>query len=255
MTSMAARPGTVPLARALSKLGHASRSDAHELVRRGHVSVDGRVVTDPACPVVPERARITIGGSAVARAVLRYIVLNKPRGYVTTTRDPEGRPTVMDLVSGCGTRVFPVGRLDWATSGVLLLTNDTVFSDWVTNPANAVPRVYVVTVRGALTDEAAAALQSGVVSRGERLFADGVVVRKRSARETHLLVTLSEGKNREVRRLFDAVGHEVSRLQRVSFGGVSLGSLEMGAWRDVTVPEIRHAFPGAPLRGGSRNAR
>jgi 23S rRNA pseudouridine2605 synthase len=234
----------VPLARALSKLGVTSRADAAALIRDGRVSVDGRVTRDPAAPVVPERARLAIDGAAARRAPRLVLALHKPRGVVTTTRDPEGRPTVLDLVADAPARVVPVGRLDLATSGLLLLTNDTRFADWVTDPAHAVPRTYAVTVRGEVSDASAEAMRRGVADRGERLQAGRVEVRKRSGRETHLLVVLTEGKNREVRRLVEAVGHEVTRLTRTSFGGLALGTLPPGAWRTVTSAELTAAFPG-----------
>lgn len=239
----------------MSKLGLASRSEAIALVLDGRVTVSGRVVWDPGAPVVPETARITIDGAATARSGWLTILLNKPRGVVTTMRDPEGRPTVRDLVADAPGRVVPVGRLDFATSGLLLLTSDTRFGDWITDPANGVPRSYAVTVRGELPDERARLLERGVEHDGAILAATSVLVRKRSARETHLLVTLTEGKNREIRRLFDAVGHEVTKLARVSFGGLELGALQPGRWRVVGEEELRRAFRGAPIAGGATEGR
>ncbi len=239
-------PATVPLARALSKLGVASRSEAVALVRGGRVAVDGRVVRSPASPVVPEHAAIEIDGRPIRRASTVTILLNKPRGVVTTSRDPQGRPTVLDLAADAPGRVFPVGRLDLATTGLLLLTNDSRFADWVTDPASQVPRTYVVTVRGLVDDRTRDVLASGVEIGGERLQPAGLRVRKRSRRETHLVVTLTEGKNREIRRLFDAVGHEVTRLTRVAFGGLMLGDLPPGRWRVVPEAELDAAFPGRP---------
>jgi 23S rRNA pseudouridine2605 synthase len=239
----------VPLERALSKLGAASRSEARQLVRAGRVTVDGRPVTDPLLPVVPETARLEIDGRPVRRPAPRTILLHKPRGVVTTRFDPEGRPTVYGCLADLAAHVVPVGRLDAATTGLLLLTNDTRFADWVTDPAHAVPRIYLVTVRGELADATARRLEEGVEESGERLAARSVVVRKRSRRETHLVVELTEGKNREIRRMLAAAGHEVTRLKRVAFGGLELGDLPPGKWREVTPEELRAAFPGAPLRG------
>ena len=252
---MLRRPGTVPLARALSKLGLASRSEAVRLVRDGRVTVNGVVVEDPAVVVVPESARIVIDGAPRATPARLTVLLNKPRGVVTTVRDPEGRPTVMGLVADAPARVMPVGRLDVATSGLLLLTNDSRFGDWITDPAHAVPRTYAVTVRGELSDADASRLAHGVEDRGEVMRASSVVVRKRSARETHLLVTLTEGKNREVRRLLGVVGHEVTKLSRVSFGGLELGTLRPGEWRMIDGAELRAAFPGAPIADGPARRR
>ncbi|MFP5286434.1 MAG: pseudouridine synthase [Thermoanaerobaculia bacterium] len=251
------KKGRVPLERALSKLGLASRSEARALVRDGRVAVDGRPVTDPLFEVVPERARIEIDGRKAERPRPLTLLLHKPRGVVTTRSDPEGRPTVYGCLGDLDVHVVPVGRLDAATSGLLLLTNDTRFADWLTDPRNEVPRVYVVTVRGELSDAQARRLEQGVEDEGETLAARSVTVRKRSKRETHLVIELTEGKNREIRRMLAAVGHEVTKLKRVSFGGLELGELPPGSWREVGEDELREAFPGAspPLRRRSGNAR
>src|SRR5206468_6058513 len=141
-----------------------------------------------------------------------------------------------------GRGLVAVGRLDMATSGLLLLTTDTKLADWIADPANDVPRVYAVTVRGRITGEEAARVRSGITIRGERLAARDVIIRKSSSRETHLIVELREGKNREVRRLFDAIGHEVTRLKRIALGGLELGALEPGQWRQLSREEIAAAF-------------
>ena len=167
---------------------------------------------------------------------------------MTTRRDPQGRPTVFDLVSGIEGHLVAVGRLDLATAGLLLLTTDTRLADWLTDPRNRVPRVYTVTVRGELGDDAAASLTKGLDIDGERMAADAVVVRKRSRRETHLVVRLSEGRNREIRRLLEAVGHEVTSLRRVAFGGLELGILQPGQWRDVDRSEFDSAYSARDRR-------
>jgi 23S rRNA pseudouridine2605 synthase len=229
----------VPLNRALSKLGILSRAQATAAIRAGRVRVDGRVVDDPAYPVIPERARIAIGDEPQAGAVWRTILLHKPRGVVTTRRDPEGRRTVFDVVGGGSRGLNAVGRLDRATSGLLLLTTDTQFANWITDPANAIPRTYVVTVRGEVTQAELPTLPAAIT------------LRKASARESHLVVELRSGRNREVRRLFEGIGHEVTRLKRVQFGGLELQLLEPGQWRDVSREELRAAFPGARISRGA----
>lgn len=241
-------PGQVPLDRALSKLGAASRTEARAHIAAGRVTVGGLVVRDPSTPVTPETADIALDGLPVARAPRRVIVLNKPRGCVTTRRDPRGCPTVFDVLGTAGDGVQAVGRLDQATSGLLLLTNDTRLADWLTDPTSGVPRLYVATVRGLVTDAVARGLIEGLVDRGERLAATEATVLKRSRRESRLRLTLTEGRNREVRRLCAAIGHEVTRLVRVAYGGVALGDLAPGAWREVTPAELAAAFPGAPGR-------
>lgn len=242
------QPSRVSLERALSKLGLASRSEARDLIRAGRVAIDGEPETDPLREVIPERIRIEIDGRPAQRAAPLTILLHKPRGVVTTRSDPQGRPTVYGCLEGLDTHVVPIGRLDAATSGLLLLTNDTRFADWVTDPANGVPRIYAVTVRGKLSEETAKSLEEGIEEAGEILAARSVAIRKRSKRETHLIVELTEGKNREIRRMLAAAGHEVTRLKRVSFGGMELGDLEVGKWRVVPIDKLRAAFPGAPTR-------
>jgi 23S rRNA pseudouridine2605 synthase len=232
----------VPLNRALSKLGILSRSAATDAIRAGRVRIDGRVETRPHAPVVPERVRIAVDGAVQTRAPWRTILLYKPRGVVTTRRDPEGRPTVYDLLGEPEQRLVTVGRLDLATTGLLLLTSDTRLANRLTDPASAVPRLYLVTVRGRVDDDAVATLVAGVRVGGERLRASAVTARKRSHRETHLAVELREGRNREVRRLFEAIGHDVVRLKRVRFGGLELGSLKPGAWRELSHDEVARAF-------------
>ncbi|MBY0496097.1 MAG: rRNA pseudouridine synthase [Cyanobacteria bacterium] len=245
--------GTVSLERALSKLGLASRSQARALITQGRVRVDGAVLTNPSIRIVPERVAIEIDGTArerVREAVT--ILLHKPRGYVTTRSDPEGRKTVYDLLADLPDRVVPVGRLDRATSGLLILTNETQLANWLTDPSTEIPRVYLVTARGEVTDEDAARLTAGVISRGERIAPADVVVRKRSKRESHVIMTLTEGKNREIRRLFDAIDHPVTQLRRVQFGGLQLGDLAPGQWRRVGEAEVSAAFPAYASRRAPR---
>jgi 23S rRNA pseudouridine2605 synthase len=226
--------GRVALERALSKLGLASRRDAQRLIRDGAVSVNGRVVTDPLAPASPEQDAIVVGGAAAARRAWRTIAFHKPRGCVTTRRDPAGRRTVFDVLGSSADGLVAVGRLDLATTGLLLLTSDTRLAEELTNPENAVVRRYAVTVRGEVSDEACAALMRGLGG----LRAASVAVRKRSRRETHLLVELTEGKNREVRRLFAAVGHEVTKLLRIAYGPIELGTLQPGEWRELSADEF-----------------
>jgi 23S rRNA pseudouridine2605 synthase len=232
----------------LSKLGILSRAQAIEAIRAGRVSVNGRVVRDPAAAVVPERARIAIDRRTETRTAARTILFNKPRGVVTTRRDPEGRRTIYDVLGEAGRALIAVGRLDLATSGLLLLASDTRLANWITDPVNAVPRVYVVTVRGKVDEAALGRLTGGIGAGRARLRARSIALRKASARESHLTIELDEGKNREVRRLFAAIGHEVTRLIRVRVGGLVLGALGPGEWREASAEEIRAAFPGAPAR-------
>jgi 23S rRNA pseudouridine2605 synthase len=226
--------GHVALERALSKLGLASRSAGRNLVRDGVVTVNGRRETNPLAAVRPERDRIEVGGAPAPERAWRTIAFHKPRGTITTRKDPDGRPTVFDVLGPAAEGLIAVGRLDYATSGLLLLTTDPQLAERLTNPRNAVVRRYVVTARGEVSDDDGAALERGIGG----LCASSVTVRKRSRRETHLLVELTEGKNREIRRLFEAIGKPVTRLLRVAYGPIALGTLQPGEWREVTLDEL-----------------
>ena len=201
--------------------------------------MNGRVVSDPSHPVVPERARIQLDGDLAVRASWRTIILNKPRGTVTTRVDPDGRRTVFDVLGDEADSLVAVGRLDLATAGLLILTTDTQLANWLTDPANSVVRRYAVTVRGSLADESARVMVEGTDAG---IAAHSVRIRKRSSRETHLIVELTEGRNREIRRLCESRGHEVTALKRIAFGGLELGNLAPGAWREVSREEIAAAF-------------
>ena len=231
------RKGPVRLDRALSKLGMASRAEARTLIAAGRVTVGGRVKRDPAVEVTPERDDIAIDGRTAPRRAWRTIMFHKPRGVVTTRRDPQGRRTVFDVLGLEAASLVAVGRLDLASTGLLLLTSDTHLADRLTDPADEIVRRYVVTVRGSFSDDSARRLETGV----DGMRARTVVVRKRSGRETHLIVELTEGKNREIRRLCAAAGHEVIKLKRVAFGNLELGDLQPGQWREVTRAEMDEA--------------
>ena len=232
----------VPLNRALSKLGVLSRAQATDAIRAGRVRVGGRLVTDPLKPVVPERARIELDGAIASKAAWRAILFHKPRGVVTTSRDPQGRRTIYDVIGDAAAGLIAVGRLDLATSGLLILTNDTQLANRIADPASGVSRVYIVTVRGEVGPHQARQMTAGIRRGGELLRAESVAIRKASTRESHLTIELREGKNREVRRLCEAAGHEVTRLKRVSIGGLTLGNLRPGAWTEVTKADLSRVF-------------
>jgi 23S rRNA pseudouridine2605 synthase len=232
------RPGRVPLERALSKLGAFSRSQTRAMALAGRIKVNGRTVTDPLFQVVPETDRFTVDGSPVVKDAWVAIMLNKPGSVVTTRSDEKGRRTVFDLLPTELKNLHPVGRLDMATTGLLIMTNDTRLSARLTDPASAVIRVYAVTVEGLVTDEELRRAAAGVMDDGELLKPAAITLRKSSGRETHLMVELTEGKNREIRRLCAAIGHEVTKLKRVSFGCLTLGDLQPGEFRRLKREEL-----------------
>jgi len=234
------KPGQVPLERALSKRGLASRTQAREWILGGRVKVNGVLRKEPLFGVNPERAHFEIDGQAAAAAEFRSYLLYKPRGVITTRADEKNRPTVFSLLPAEAAQgLHAVGRLDWATSGLLILTNDTRLSSWLTEPENGVARVYLVSVRGEVDAETLLKIESGVSE---------ATLLKASGRESHLKLLLRQGKNREIRRLMLAVGHEVTRLKRVSYGGLELGALSPGEYRELDAAELRRVFPEAPLR-------
>ena len=238
----------MPLERALSKRGICSRGQAREHILAGRVDVDGVVCVDPLAAVHPERVALRLDGTDATATTPRLIALHKPRSVMTTRIDPQGRPTVYDALDPGLGWIGPVGRLDFATSGLLLLTNDTRLADTLTDPRTGIEREYVATVRGRVDDTVALRLMDGVEDGGERLGAACVFIEKASGRESRLRLVLREGRNREVRRMCAAVGHPVTRLLRTRYGPILLGDLAPGAWREESIEALR-AFVAASARG------
>ena len=230
------------LDRLLSKLGIASRSIAQEWISAGRVQVNQRIVRLSGTWVSWPSDTIAVDGQPLQEPNKRFILFHKPKGVITTSRDEKGRQTIFDALPREFRALHAVGRLDQATSGLLILTNDSALSSWLTDPRQGVPRRYLVTVRGELSDDRRQAALNGLLERGERLRCEALTIQKRSKRESHLEVTLTEGKNREIRRLFKALGHEVTRLRRIQYGPFRLGSLEPGGWKELPIEEARMAL-------------
>lgn len=239
--TVVAREG-VRLQKILSAAGVASRRASEQLILEGRVSVNGVVVRELGSKADPSRDEIRVDGRRLRMDVRhRYLLLNKPRGYVTTRRDPEGRPTVLDLLGRDVGYIYPVGRLDYDSEGLLLMTTDGELADRLTHPRHEVPRVYEVIVAGAPDDAALARLRRGLFIDGRRT-APADVRRGHTVRggggTTKLTLTLSEGRNRQVRRMCQAIGHPVRSLTRVAMGPLTLGRLRPGEWRDLTAAEV-----------------
>jgi len=230
--------GQVPLERALSKLGVASRSQTKKWIEEGRIAVNGRVIKNPVFLLVPEMAQITVDGKPMKRAESCTMMLYKPKGLVTTRSDEKGRKTVYSLLPVHLQHLHPVGRLDMATTGLLLMTTDTQLSNFLTDPDNEIPRVYAVSVVGRITEDEIKRLSKGIEDKGELLRPRSITLRKVSNKESHLTVELTEGKNREIRRMFEALGSEVTALKRLSFGKLNLGTLTPGHFREITKKEI-----------------
>jgi pseudouridine synthase len=227
------------LDRVFSKAGVASRSEARSWISDGRVRVNGKSIRNPDHWVDLERDRVTLDNKPLRQAGKRYILLYKPKGYLTTHRDTEGRPTVYDLVSGAGVWLAPVGRLDLDTSGLLLMTNDTGFADRIADPERKVPKIYQVKAATLLSDGQLERLRQGVrLSDGPARPARVRRLRD-SGRHTHLELTITEGRNRQVRRMLEAVGSRVLKLVRTAIGPLRLGDLPIGKWRDLTAEEVR----------------
>ena len=234
---------SVRLQKILSQAGVASRRAAEKLMAEGRVSVNGTTVFELGTKADPARDDIRVDGRRITSAERpRYILLNKPRGYVTTRSDEKRRKTVIDLLEGVREYVYPVGRLDYDTEGLLLLTNDGELAAQLMHPRHEVERTYEARVAGMPDERAIERLRKGVPLDGKRTRpAVVVVVVSRERRDTDgvLLITIREGRNRQVRRMCEAIGHPVQRLKRTKFGPIADRKLAVGSWRELTPEEVR----------------
>ena len=226
------------LERVFSKAGLGSRTDARQWIRQGNVAVNGHVVRDPDHWVDLDRDRVTLDGKPLRPPAKTYILLYKPKGYLTTWRDPQGRPTVYDLIKDAGTWVSPVGRLDLDTSGLLIMTNDNDLAELLTNPDHHAPKTYQVKTATALTDEQIEQLRRGVQLKDGPTRPAEVNRLRSTATRTFLEMTITEGRNRQVRRMIEAVGSKVLKLVRTAIGPVRIGDLQVGKWRKLTEDEL-----------------
>ena len=230
------------LERVLSKAGLGSRTEARSWIGAGRVRVNGKPIQTPDHWVDLERDRVTLDGKPVRASRKLYLLLYKPKGFITTYKDPEGRPTVYDLLHDVEQFVSPVGRLDLDTSGLLLLTNDTEFAERVTNPDHKVPKTYLVKASTQLSDEQIQQLKRGVeLSDGPTLPAEVTRVRD-SQKYSFVEITVREGRNRQVRRMLEAVGSKVLKLVRIAIGDLRIDHLQIGKWRELTPEDRKRIF-------------
>ena len=227
------------LQKIIAAAGICSRRAAEELILAGKVQVNDRVVRQLGTKADPQRDEIRVEGRLITTEVERlYLMLNKPAGYVTTLKDPEGRPVVTDLLREVGGRVYPVGRLDYDSEGLLILTNDGAFAERVQHPRYEIPRTYLAKVRGRVTRKGLQSLLKGIELEDGPFTVDGIQEEKFNEKSQWLRVTISEGRNRIIRRAMEALGHPVARLIRVSVGVLELGDLKPGQYRRLRKKEV-----------------
>jgi len=253
------------LQKIIAAAGITSRRKAEELITAGLVSVNGQTITQLGAKADVARDHIRVNGKLLREPERHvYIAVNKPRGYVTSVSDPEGRPTIMDLVRGVGARVYPVGRLDYASEGLVLLTNDGDLAQKLMHASSHVPKTYLVKVAGKPGPEALARLRAGVSlaiegKHGRKRFVKTAPARIQLARDAPnpwYEVTLIEGRNRQLRRMFEQVGHHAEKIKRVRYGNLML-DVELGKWRALTASEVQRlkSLASARARRGPTAAR
>lgn len=227
------------LQKILARAGVASRRSAEELITGGRVRVNGKVVTELGTRADPRRDKIELDRQRLQAEDLVYLVVHKPRGYVSTVEDPEGRPTVLELVEGVPGRIYPVGRLDFGTSGVLLLTNDGELTQGLLHPRQKVPKVYVVKLDGIISDEEIERWREGVELEDGRTAPAEVHRLRDEDGKSWLRLVLAEGKNQQIRRMAAHSGFVTMRLARLSFAGIDHEGLRPGQWRPLSVDELK----------------
>ena len=242
----------VRLQKYLSECGVASRRKSEEFISQGLVKVN-RVVAKVGDSINPKKDTVTFRGKKVEnRSQLRYIMLHKPRGFVTTMNDELGRKCVASLIEDVGERVYPIGRLDRNSEGMLLLTNDGEFANAVMHPSKHIPKVYRVTVRPGITEEQIALFINGMEIDGRMTAPTEVTVVEKQEGRTVLEIVLYEGRNRQIRKMCEKLNIEVARLKRISIAGVKLGMLQQGDWRDLSAQEVSRILSAAGASGKTK---
>ena len=239
--------GLVRLNKYLADHGIASRRKADEMIDEGRVSVNGRKVYELGVKIDPSKDQVKVGNKLVgAKPQALYFIFNKPRNVVTSTSDPQGRPTVIDFFKKIKKRLFPVGRLDWDTEGLLLMTNDGDFSNEIASPSSKIPKTYHAKLDGLITQVKMEKLRRGVSIVGGRVRATHIKkLKKGSENKDWVEITITEGKNRQVKKMFEKVGLDVEKLKRVSIGQLKLGALKTGDYRPLNQKDLQKLFKTA----------
>jgi len=227
------------LQKVLAAAGVCSRRQAEKLIEAGRVAVDGEVIAVLGSKVDPDHQEITVDGRPLASPKLVYFLLNKPRGYVTTMHDPQGRPLVTSLLKGVKERVFPVGRLDIDTEGALLLTNDGELAQKVLHPSHEIDRTYLARVSGSPSPDNLDKLRRGILLEGRKTWPAQLKVLETAGNSTRIEITIHEGRKRQVRKMFAAIGHPVQALTRTAYGKLALGNLPSGQFRRLSSADLR----------------
>lgn len=233
------------LAKYLAEAGIASRRRAEELITSGRVQVDGKVVTDKAYKINPDREQVVFDGKNVTTAGKIYILLNKPTGYISSVVDPQGRPTVLDLISENGVRLYPVGRLDFDTEGLLLLTNDGKLTNLLIHPRYHVRKRYEAWVKGKPGEEELQALRQGIELEDGITAPAQVKIKDRTKGDCLLEIDIFEGRKRQIKRMCAAIGHSVVKLKRTGFSSLDLTGVPPGKYRKLTPEEVEHLYRSA----------
>ena len=234
---------TIRLQKFLADCGVASRRRAEELIAAGKISVDGMIITEMGAKIDPESQVIRYNDALVTRQYKHiYILLNKPRGYVTTLSDPQGRPIVTSLLKNVTARVFPVGRLDIDTEGALILTNDGNLAQEILHPSFETTKTYEVLVRGIVTESSFTALERGIELEGRKTWPARISQREKKRNSSSFIITIHEGRKRQIRKMCQAVGHPVITLKRIAYGQLRLGSLKSGSYRMLKQKELKKIF-------------
>lgn len=239
----------IRLQKYLAQCGVASRRKAEELIAAGRVSVDGKTVRVMGMKINPQTQKVAFDGTPIALEQQKtYILLNKPKGYVTTLADPQGRPIVTDLIKDVDTRIFPVGRLDFDTEGALLLTNDGELAQKMQHPSFEVTKTYEAEVKGVPTFKKLQSLEKGIALEGRMTVPAKLKVLKKQAQSARVRITIHEGRKHQVKKMFGAIGHPVTSLKRIAYGNLRLKNLPRGGYRLLNKQDLNKIFQNIPLQ-------